>query len=333
MDFNQLIQDIKNKVYHPVYFLTGEEPYYIDEVSTYIQRHVLTDEEKEFNQTVVYGKDTDVSQLIGVVKRFPMMANHQVVIVKEAQDVKKIEELVSYMEHPLTSTILVLCYKYKKLDKRSKFYKAMAKTAVVFESAKLYDNKIPDWISSYLKQQGYTISQKAVLLLSDYLGNDLSKIVNELSKLIINIPKGEQLTELHVEQQVGISKEFNYYELQHALGSKDVFRANQIIVYFAANPKDNPLIVAVSNLYTFFYKVLMYHCLSDKSTNNVASKLQINPYFVSGYLQAAKYYPIPKVLAIFSLLRVYDLKSKGVDVATMSQGDLYKELVYKILHC
>ncbi|MEI7726856.1 MAG: DNA polymerase III subunit delta [Bacteroidota bacterium] len=332
ISFENLLSDLKNKIYHPVYLLHGEESYFIDAVSDYIEQHVLSDLEKEFNQTIAYGKDSNVFTLMSYAKRFPMMANYQVLIVKEAQDLDKIEEFQAYVEKPLTSTILVLCYKYLKFDKRKGIYKAIEKHGVAFESAKLYDNKIPDWINDYLRQRKYSITPKAAALLTEFLGADLGKIVNEIQKLLINIPAGSEINEEYVEKNIGISKDFNVFELQKALARKDVTKANQIIFYFAANPRENPLVKTIPILYSYFSKVLTYHYLPDKSKNSVASALSVNPFFVADYQQAAKSFPPGKAVSIISLLHEYDLKAKGVDNASAGDGDLMKELIFKILH-
>ncbi len=332
MKFEQIISDLKNKVYHPVYVLMGEEPFFIDQISDYIEENVLDESEKSFNLTISYGKDTDVHTLIGYAKRFPMMANHQVIIIKEAQNLDKIDEFLSYVENPLKSTILVICYKYKTLDKRKVFTKSVAKHGILFESDKLYDNQLPEWIVNFLKQKKYSISPKAAVLLSEYLGADLSRIANELGKLMLNIPANTEITPDHIEQNIGISKDFNVFELQKAIGVKNIFKANQIINYFAANPRDNPLVVTLANFFQFFSKILIYHSLSDKSRNNVASALSINPFFVNDYQLAAKNYNAGKLIAIVGYLREYDLKSKGIDNISASEGELLKELLYKILH-
>ncbi|MEI7499789.1 MAG: DNA polymerase III subunit delta [Bacteroidota bacterium] len=330
--FDQLLGDLKNKIYYPVYLLHGEESYFIDAVSDFIEHNVLNELEKEFNLTIVYGKDSNVFTLMSYAKRFPMMANYQVLIVKEAQDLDKIEDFQSYMENPLTSTILVLCYKYGKLDKRKSLYKAIEKIGVTFESAQLYDNKIPDWIDKYVSQRKYSITPKAAAMLTEFLGADLGKIVNEIQKLLINIPAGSEISEEYVEKNIGISKDYNVFELQKALSKKDVLKANQIILYFAANPRENPLVKVIPILYSHFSKVLLYHFLPDKSKNAVAAALSVNPFFVADYQQAAKSFPVSKTVSIISLLREYDLKSKGVDNASASDGELMKELVFKILH-
>ncbi len=332
MTFEQILTDLKNKIYRPIYLLTGEEPYYIDEISDYIEKYTLNETEKEFNQTVVYGKDIDIPTLINYAKRFPMMANYQVVIVKEAQEIDKIEDLASYLDNMQNSTLLVLCYKYKKIDGRTAFKKNLEKKGVFFESKKLYDNQLPDWITTYLKIKNYQITPNAAKLLADFLGNDLQKIVNEINKLIINVPANTTVTPELIEENIGISKDFNVFELQNALGAKDIVKSNQIINYFAANPKENPLVKVIIILYPFFNKILTYQQLADKSQKNAASVLGVSPFYVKGYEEAAKKYSTEKLMQIISILREYDLKSKGVDSVSTSDGDMMKEMVYKILH-
>ena len=332
MKFEQIISDLKNQIYHPIYLLSGEEAFFIDEISDFIEKNVLNESEKEFNQTILYGKETDVPTIIETAKRFPMMSNYQVVIVKEAQEIKKIEELANYAAQPLTSTLLVLCYKYKKIDKRKVFAKTIAKTGVLFESPKLYENKIPDWINTQLQQKELSIRPKAALMLTEFLGTDLGKIANEIEKLAINLPKGTEITDALIEENIGISKDYNVFELQNALGKKNILKANQIINYFAANQKDNPMIKVVGVLYMFFSKLLIFHYLKDKSQNSIASALSVNPFFVRDYQTAAQNYSVKKLVNIVSLLREYDLKSKGVNNISSSDGELMKELVFKILH-
>jgi DNA polymerase-3 subunit delta len=332
MTFEQILADLKNKIFRPVYLLSGEEPFYIDEIADYIEKYTLTEDEKEFNQSVLYGKDIDVATIISNCKRFPMMANYQVVIVKEAQEIDKIEELNSYIDNILNSTILVLCYKYKKIDGRTSFKKNAEKKGVFFESKKLYDNEIPGWITNYLKKKEFKITDNACKLLADYLGTDLQKIVNEINKLIINVPQNTSITPEIIEENIGISKDFNVFELQKALGNKDILKANQIINYFAANPKDNPLMKILPILYSYFIKILTYIELSDKSQRNAASVLSVNPFFVKDYEAASRKYSKEQLHQIISLLRQYDVKSKGVDNASVSDGELMKELIYKILH-
>jgi len=303
-------------------------------ISDFIEKNVLSDLEKEFNQTIIYGKDIDIPTLISYARRFPMMSNYQVIIVKEAQDLNKIEELEPYVLNPLESTLLVLCYKYGKVDRRRTLCKSIEQKGVLFEAAKIYDNKIPDWIGEYVRKRNYSISTKACFLLAEFLGNDISKIVNEISKLIINIPEKQEITEDYVEKNIGISKDYNIFELQKALGKKEILKANQIINYFAANPRENPLVKVIPLLFSYFSKVLIYHHLRDKSRNNVASALSINPFFVMDYQQAAANYSYGKLTTVISLLREYDLKAKGVDSSGTSfpDGELMKELIFRILH-
>lgn len=332
MKFEEILSQLKQKIYHPIYVLSGEETYFIDVISDYIEDNVLTDMEKEFNMSVLWGKETDISTIISYAKRFPMMSNYQVVIVKEAQNLTKIEELAAYAENPLKSTILVLVYKYKTLDKRKSFAKLVDKKGVLFESSKLYDNQLPEWINNYIKQKGFTIEPKASVMLSEFLGNDLSKICNEISKLIINIPKNTEITSDHIEKNIGISKDFNIFELQNALGKKNVSKANQIVLYFAENPKDNPLVVTISTLYKYFTNILKCHYAPDKSKNTVASLLGVHPFFAQDYITASSYYSVGKLVDIIKILKEYDLKSKGVDNASATEGELLKEMIYKILH-
>jgi DNA polymerase-3 subunit delta len=334
ISFENILLDLKNKIYSQVYFLYGEESYFIDLISNYIEENVLTDTEKEFNQTIIYGKDIDIPTLISYARRFPMMSNYQVIIVKEAQNLDKVENLEPYILNPLETTILVLCYKYEKIDRRKTLFKNIEKKGILFESAKIYDNKIPDWISSYVRKMNYSISPKACFLLAEFLGNDISKIVNEISKLIINLSEKQEITEDDVEKNIGISKDYNVFELQKALGHKDVLKSNQIINYFASNPRENPLVKVLPILFSFFSKILIFQSLADKSKNNVASALSINPFFVMDYQQAAANYSAKKIIPIISLLREYDLKAKGVDSSGTSfpDGELMKELIFKILH-
>ena len=345
MDVTQIIADLKKKVYHPVYFLMGEEPYFIDLISDYIEKNILDETEKEFNQTILYGRDINVLSLISHAKRYPMMANHQVIIVREAQNIKDLtgrekqdkndkskSPFLEYIENPQKSTILVICYKYKTLDKRTSKAKTIEKRAVLFESKKLYENQIPNWINNYLRDKDYIIGPKASLLLSEYLGADLSKIANELDKLMLNIPAKSEITAEQIQNNIGISKDYNTFELQKALGTKDILKANRIVNYFAANPGEHPLVMTVGILFSYFSKIIIYHYLSDKSKNNAASALGVNPFFISDYEKAARNYGIGKLKTIISDLREYDLKSKGLDNVTTSEGELLKELVFKILH-
>ncbi|MDO3694590.1 DNA polymerase III subunit delta [Wenyingzhuangia sp. chi5] len=332
VEVKQLVTDINQGNIKPIYFLMGEEAYYIDKISEYIENNILTEDEKGFNQTVVYGRDVSIDEIVGQAKQFPMMAERTVVIVKEAQDLSRtIENLVSYAENPLESTVLVICYKYKTLDKRKKLIKAISQKGVVFESKKLYDNQVGDWITGVLKGKKYQIDPKAAQMLVEFLGTDLSKISNELDKLMLVLPKETTITAKHIEENIGISKDYNVFELRKAIGKKEILKCNQIINYFAENPKSNPLVMTISLINSYFTQLLMYHGLKDKSKASVARALRVNPYFVDDYVVAAKNYPMRKVSQIISYLRDADVKSKGVG-ANLSDRDLLKELLFKILH-
>ena len=331
-EVKQLIEDIQKKKLKPIYFLMGEEPYYIDRISEFIDQNVLSDDEKGFNQMVIYGRDASIDEIVSNAKRFPMMAEYQVVIVKEAQDLSRtIEQLADYAKNPQPSTILVLNYKYKTIDKRKTLYKTLQKTGVVFESKKLYENQVADWIRRVLSPKDYTISPKAAQMLVEFLGTELSKINNELEKLQILLPKGAQITPEHIEENIGISKDFNNFELRKAIGERDVFKVQRIAKYFGDNPKDNPMVVTVSLLFNYFSQLLQLHGLADKSPRNVASALKINPYFVNEYLIAMRNYSMKQVSYSISLLREFDVKGKGVGANAVPQGDLLKELLAKIM--
>lgn len=332
MEHKEIIGDLKKKKYAPVYFLMGEEPYFIDLISDYAEKQILDETEREFNLQVLYGRDVDVATIVSEAKRYPMMSDKQVVIIKEAQNIRNIEELESYISAPLNSTLLFICYKYKTLDKRKTFPKTLAKKGVLFESKKLYDNKVPEWISSYLKEKNYTASPKSTALLTEYLGADLGKIVNELDKLMINLKEGSEITPDHIQTNIGISKDYNAFELQAALGKKDILKSNRIVNYFAANSKDHPFPVTIATLYGYFVKILQYHYLQDKTSGNAAKVLGVNPYFLKDYIEASQNYPPRKIKDIISVLRMYDLRFKGFDNVSTEEGELLKEMVYKILH-
>ena len=331
--FDEIMSDLRNRIFKPVYFLAGDEPYYIDIITDFIAEKVLTEEERAFNQIIFYGEETNTNTVIETSRRFPMMATHQVVIVKEAQSLKKIEEIALYLEKPLLSTILVFNYKYKTLDKRTKLCKALETQGSYFESAKLRDYQVQPWIERYLMTKGIKINPDGAAMLTEYLGTDLHKIVNELDKLLITLPAGKPvITSSLIEKNIGISKEYNNFELQKAIGDKNILKANMIIKYFSDNPNDNPIILTIASLFGFFTKILTYHYLTDKSSNNAAATLKIHPFFVKDYQIAASKYSIGKTIRIINLLRTYDLKSKGFGDAGTDPGDLLKELVYKMLH-
>lgn len=331
--YEEIISDLKKRIFKPVYFLAGDEPYYIDLITDYIGNKVLSDAEKAFNQVIIYGEDTSVHSIIDAARRFPMMASHQVVIIKEAQSLKKIEDLLFYVEKPLLSTILVFNYKYKTLDKRTKLHKLLDTQCVYFESMRLRDYQVPPWIERYLMTKGIKINPEASSMLTEFLGTDLHKIVNELDKLLITLPANNPvITSALIEKNIGISKDYNNFELQKAIGEKNILKANMIIHYFANNPKDNPVNLTIASIFSLFTRLLTYHYLTDKSRNNVAAILKVNPFFVRDYETASAKYNPSKTVQIISILRTYDMKSKGFGDVSTEPGDLLKELVYKILH-
>ena len=329
----KIVNDIKAGNIKPIYFLMGEEPYYIDKLSDYIEQNVLSEDEKGFNQTVLYGRDVTIEDIVSTAKRYPMMAERQVVIVKEAQDLSRtIDKLENYVENPMLSTVLVFCYKYKTLDKRKKLPKLIAKLGVLFESKKLYENQIGEWIKRILSGKSYSIEPKANAMLVEFLGTDLGKINNELEKLQIILPKGSTITPKHIEENIGFSKDFNNFELLNALGSKNQMKAYQIVQYFSDNQKANPLVVTTSTVFGFFIKILKYHGLKDRNPKNVAAVLGVNPFFLKDYDLALKNYPMRKVSQIVGALRDVDVKSKGVGANALPQSDLLREMLFKIFN-
>lgn len=332
MTFEQILSDIHNKKYAPIYFLMGEEPYFIDVISDTIEEEVLDEAEKAFNQIVVYGRDVDIDTVATHAKSFSMMGGYMVVIVKEAQDLKNIEDFEKYLEVIPPTTILVFDYKYKKLDKRRALAKKIDKMGVLFESKKLYESNIPGWIQSYLSEKGYTITPKATQMLTDFLGTDLHKVRNELDKLVIALPKSKKIDDADVERNIGISKDYNVFELQNAIGRRDIMRANQIVNYFGDNGKDNPLLVTAISLYGYFTKILKVHYATDPSQNALAAALGVNPFFVRDYQAAARNFSVADCVRCIAVLREFDLKSKGYNVGETSEKDLYREMIFKLLH-
>jgi DNA polymerase-3 subunit delta len=331
--FEGIMSDLRNRIFKPVYFLAGEEPYYIDLITEYIEDKVLSEEEKPFNQIILYADDTNIPSIIDIARRFPMMASHQVVIVREAQSLKKIDELAVYTEKPLASTLLVFSYKYKTLDKRTRLFKILESKAVYFESLRLRDYQIPGWIERYLMKKGIRTDPDASAMLTEYLGTDLHKIANELDKLIITLPPGKPVISSGlIEKNIGISKDYNNFELQKAVGEKNILKANMIVRYFADNQKDNPINLTLASLFGFFTRLLQFHYIPDKSKNNVAAVLKVNPFFVKDYENAAMKYNVAKTVQIISLLRTFDMRSKGFGDAGTAPGELLRELVYRILH-
>ena len=329
---NILLSDLKKGIIKPVYFLYGEEPFYIDQVSDYIEDNLLDEAEKGFNQIILYGRDVTIDDIVSNAKRYPMMAERQVVIVKEAQDLfRTIEQLAPYVENPQPTTVLVLCYKYKKLDGRKPLSKAIKKNGVLLETKKLYDNQVSPWIRTALQNAGYNASPKAIQMLADFLGANLSKITNELNKLMLVIPKEQEITPELVEENIGISKDFNNFELAKAVGYKDVVKAQRIAQYFVQNPKANPLVLSISSLHGYFVKLLKYHGLPQKDKATVAKTLGVNPFFVEEYVTAARNYPMKRVSAALAHLREADVKSKGVGSSSFATNDLLKEVLVKIM--
>ncbi len=333
MDSEVILQNLKNKIYYPIYLLQGEEPYFIDQISNYIEKNVLQETEKGFNQTIFYGKDTEERTIAHAALRYPMMSERQVIIVKEAQNLKKIEDLAPYASKPMPSTILVLNYKYKNLDKRTKLYKEIASKGVVFSSKKLYENQIPSWIGNYLKQFNYTIAPQASQILTDSLGTELGKVANELNKLVIAVKDTSHITPVHIEKNIGISKDYNLFELQDALTSKNVYKANQIINYFGANLQQHPLQMTIAVLFGFYSKLFAIHFMSDKTEHGVMSKIGGGSFFIRKLLAASKKYNPTQLYQIIGILREFDLKSKGMGISALTNpAELQKEMIYKIIH-
>ena len=328
-----IVNDIKAGNIKPIYFLMGEEPYYIDRLSDYIEKNLLTEEEKGFNQTVLYGRDVSVDDIVSAAKRYPMMAERQVIIVKEAQDLaKSIDKFESYASDPMLTTVLVLCYKYKTLDKRKKVTKLFEKTGLVFESKKLYENQVGQWITRVLQAKKYSIEPKASAMLVEFLGTNLEKINNELEKLQIILPVGTTISASDIEENIGFSKDYNIFELRKAIGEKNQLKSYKIAQYFSENPKDHPLVMTTGMLFSFFVQLLQYHGLKDKNPKNVAALLKVNPFFLKDYDVALRNYPMKKVSKIVTLLRDIDVKSKGVGANSLPQHELLKEMLVGIFN-
>jgi len=333
MSFEQVVEDIRARRFKPVYLLSGEESYFIDQITNLIMETVLDESQMAFNMSILYGKDTEVGTIDNTARRFPMGAEYNLVIVKEAQLVNKLDDLSYYANAPSESSILVIAHKYKAYDKRKKLYKAVKSSGVIFESAKIYDNKIPKWVQNYLAAKSCSIDPAASNILTEYLGNDLAKISNELDKLLITIPEGEnRIKAEHIEKNIGISKDYNSFELTKALAKKNVLKANRIINYFGENQKLNNINQTISSLFYFFSKVLAIQFLNSNSNREIAATLQIPPFFVPDYQIAAKNYSKKKTVEIISILRDYDLKSKGYGNPSTPPEELLQEMIFKILH-
>ena len=333
MDFEQILADLKNKIYKPIYLFYGEESFFIDELTNYIQQNVLTETEKAFNQDIVYGKDITATNLIELSRAFPMMANYRVVILKEAQGLKDFKNLEPYVQNPVNSTILVLSFKNTaKVDKRSKVFDLLSKNAVVFESKRLYENQVYPWIEKTLRENGLSIHTEALRLFYESIGADLSRLSNEIKKLVITQEKGKQISKEDIAFNIGINRDYNIFELQKAIGLKDKLKCYQILDYFSKDPRANPLFATVNRLFDYFTKIIKLHMLQDKSKQSVANAAGVHPYFAEEYLIAMKNYPMSKLIQIVSYLRETDMKLKGVGAVSISDADLSKELLYKILH-
>ncbi|WP_234733865.1 DNA polymerase III subunit delta [Tellurirhabdus bombi] len=334
---DQLLKDIKKKQFAAVYLLHGDESYYIDKIADELEKAVVPEAEKGFNQLIAFGKDTDVGAVLNMARRYPFMGDRQLVLVKEAQDIGGFKDKASqnlledYVLKPLPSTVLVLCHK-GAFDERKSLPKAFAQKGVLLQSKRLYDDKVPNWIGDYCRQQNAKVSLKAIQMLFDYIGNDLKRLAGEIDKVLINLKPGEEISAETVERLVGISKEYNVFELQKALTQRDVVKSNRIVDYFSRNPKDNPLPPMLILLYQFFAKVLMVQASRDQSEKGLASLLGVNPYFVKDYMLAARAYPLWKVAAIIHAIRQADGLCKGINAPTINEGEILKELVFNVLH-
>lgn len=333
MSTNSIISEWQKNNFKPVYWLEGEEEYFIDGVMEYAEKKILSPAEAEFNQTVFYGKDANWADIVNACRRYPMFAQRQVVLLKEAQQMKDLEKLESYIENPLLSTILVVSYKGKTLDGRSKFSKLIKKKGEVFLSKKIYDNQLPTWVSTYLQANGFQIKPKALHLLVDHIGNDLSRIVNEIDKLSLNLDNEKNITEDDIEKYIGISKEYNIFELQNAYSKKDQAKAIRIIQYFEANPKAVPIQLVLPSLYSYFSKILPLYQMADKSERALKPLFSFNSHLVDQVLDTIKNYSFSQVEQIIILLHDSNLKSIGIDSAGVSSGAIMKELSYKIINC
>lgn len=334
MTYEDIAKDIKNGKFAPVYLLMGEEDYYIDRISDYIVEKALDENEKEFNLTIMYGLDTDMASVVNNAKRYPIMSEHQVVVVKEAQNLRSWEELSFYMQKPLTSTILVFCYKHGTLDRRKKIVAEIEKNGVVFESKKLKENLLPGFITTYMKRRKMEIDDTAAQLMAEFVGNDLNRLAGELDKLIITMPKDRnRITPVEIERNIGISKDYNNFELKNALITKDTLKANKIVKYFSDNPKSNPLQPTLALLFNYFSNLMVAYYAPERTENGVAAYLGLkSPWLAKEYIAGMKAYTGVKVMNIITQIRLCDARSKGIGNVSLSPGELLRELVYFILH-
>lgn len=332
MDSKSIINDIKSGSFEKIYFLHGEEPYYIDKITDAIVENALAEHERDFNLSIIYGKEAEALSLVSEAKGYPMMAERRVVVLKEAQDFRGMEDLLPYFESPSDQTVFVVNYKYKNYDSRKKLLKAAAKSGLVFKSDKVPEYKLHDWISAFVKSSGYGITPKASMLLAEFLGNDLSKISNELDKLKILVEEGTTINEVHIEENIGISKDYNVFELINAISIRDITKANKIVDYFDHNPKATSIIQVISNTFNHFSRLMKIHFLPNKSKEAVASSLKVHPFVASQLINSSKIFNPKKIAANIAVLHEYDLKSKGINNSSFTEGQLMKELVYKLLH-
>lgn len=332
MDYKALIKEIEAKNFKKIYFLHGEEAFYIDKITDAIVANALEEHERDFNQSILYGKDSDAQSIIADAKGYPMMAERRLVVLKEAQDFKGLEDLKPYFENPSDQTIFVVNYKYKKYDSRKKSIKAAAKNGIVFKSEKVPEYRLVTWIEAFVKSSGYGITPKASMLLAEFLGNDLSKITNEIDKLEILVEKGTTINEIHIEENIGISKDYNVFELVNAIGLRDVSKANKIVDYFDHNPKAASIIMVVSNLFNHYARLMKIHFLENKSKDAVAGALRVHPFVASQLLNSAKIYNPKKIAANIAILHEFDLKSKGIGNSSFTHGQLMKEMTFRLMH-
>lgn len=335
MSHKVIIADIKKKNFAPVYFLHGSESFFIDEITSAIEKYALADHEKAFNQTILYGKEADHLQVIDAARRYPMMAERQVVIVKEAKDMKGLNDLITYIKNPTPTTVLLICHKHKSYRMTSKFGKAVKANSLVYLAKPLYDNQVPQWITDYLKRKKLNCKPAAAELLGEYLGTKLDKVANELDKLALNIAAGSEVTQQDIETHIGISKDYNVFELQKALGAKQVLKCTRIVNYFISNPRKNPIQVIIGSLYNYFSKIYQYHAVAKRPEAEILSALGLrSSWFLSDYRSTARNYPFRKTESIIHILHEFDLKSKGLGYNSTGKpdGELLKEMIWRILH-
>lgn len=338
MEYREIISQISAGQFSPVYFLQGEETFFIDNIISNIENKALDDTQKSFNQLILYGRDTNLTEIVGAARRYPMMGERQVVIVKEAQELRDWAKsdaqtlLSGYLENPLTSTLLVFGHKYKVLDKRTKLGKLLESKTTFLHAKKIYDNKVPEWIMSYTQAHQVKIEQPAVMMLAENIGNNLQRLANEIEKLLLNLNGGDVITSQMVQRYVGISKDYNIFELQKALSTQNKIKAFKIVKYFAANPGNNPLVLTIYSLFSYFTKLLMIHKSGSASERQLAQLIGVNPFFVKEYLIAKRHYPLPKVIRNLTYLQEADLQSKGIGYATKKEDAVLTELVYKLMN-